>query len=489
MKTNVKLLIAIALMATACSTGSKVTSGGYSDDLYYTPGDARPTAPKPVKEVKPPQQKSMVAMQVEENEQGKVVNNYIVPKSSRKDRNAYYFDDQPAYSDTTLEYKDDKEQVTVNNYYEGEEMNYSARIRAFYNPYFYDPFWDPFWSPYWSPYYGSAFSFGWGGYYPWSWGWGGGWYDPWYYGYGYGFGYGFGWGGYYPGWGFGWGGGYYSGWGGGGWNSGNYYAGMQNHTGKRGSSNAVRYGINTNKSGSLFGSSAFSRSVTGRNTGATSTRLSAGSTVNGAVSGTRIGTGTEGSSTRLSSTRGNREGTTIQQSQLNSNIQSTRTGRGETIANLRRANINNIQGNGAINQNGSSTRSSSAGRDYTPTYNRPRMNTQPSYNNGSSRQYSSPQSTYSNSQTYRYARPQSTVRGFSGAVRSQSSGSYQRGSVSSATRSSGTISSGSSPSRSMQSSSPSRSFSAPSFSGGGSGHSGGSSNSGGGGSRSSGRTR
>ena len=35
------------------------------------------------------QKKSMVAMQVEENEQGKVVNNYIVPKSSRKDKNAY----------------------------------------------------------------------------------------------------------------------------------------------------------------------------------------------------------------------------------------------------------------------------------------------------------------------------------------------------------------------------------------------------------------
>ena len=130
MKTNFKLFVAIALMATACSTGSKVTSGGYADDLYYTPGDAPHVAPKPVKEVKQqPQQKSMVAMQVEENEKGKTVNNYIVPKSSRKDKNAYYFDDQPAYADTVLEYKDDKEQVTVNNYFEGEEMDYSSRIR------------------------------------------------------------------------------------------------------------------------------------------------------------------------------------------------------------------------------------------------------------------------------------------------------------------------------------------------------------------------
>ena len=33
MKPNVKLLIAVALLATACTTGSKVTSGGYSDDF------------------------------------------------------------------------------------------------------------------------------------------------------------------------------------------------------------------------------------------------------------------------------------------------------------------------------------------------------------------------------------------------------------------------------------------------------------------------
>jgi len=147
MKTNVKLLIAIALMATACSTGSKVTSSSYSDDLYYTPGDAVPVAPKPVKnkEVKQPQKKSTVVMQVEENEKGKVVNNYVVPKSSRKDNSAYYFDDQPAYSDTVMEYKDSKEQVTVNNYYEGEEMDFSTRIRTFYDPYFYDPYWDPYW--------------------------------------------------------------------------------------------------------------------------------------------------------------------------------------------------------------------------------------------------------------------------------------------------------------------------------------------------------
>ena len=42
MKTNVKLLSAIALIASACTTGSMVTSSGYTDDIYYSPGDNPP---------------------------------------------------------------------------------------------------------------------------------------------------------------------------------------------------------------------------------------------------------------------------------------------------------------------------------------------------------------------------------------------------------------------------------------------------------------
>ena len=468
MKTNVKLLIAVAMMATACTTGLKVTSGGYTDDLYYTPGDAQPAAtkPAPAPEAKKPQPKSTVVMQVEENEQGKVVNNYVVPKGSRKDNNAYYFDDQPSASDTTLEYKDNKEQVTVNNYYEGEEMSYSTRIRTFYNPYFYDPFWDPFWSPY----YGSLYSYGWGmgGFYP---GWGMGFYDPWNpyfgFGFGYGFGLGFGWGGFYPG--FGWGGGYYGGYQYG--HNGNYYAGIQNNTGRRGQSNAVRYNLNTNKIGLLSGTSALNR--VGRNQ-ASSTRLSIAGPVSGSTSGTRqAANGTNAAATRLSGTQ--RMNGAVQ-SQMATNPQQSRANRGATVANLRRSG-NNIQ-SGALN---SSSPRSAASSNYTPTYNRPRMNTSPSYNNGATRQYGTPQT---NSSTYRYARPQGSV---SGSVRTQSSG-YQRGSVSSSTRSSGVFSSpaGTSSGRSVQSSAT-RSYSAPSYSGGNSGGSVG--GGGGGGSRSSGRTR
>lgn len=504
MKTNVNLLVAMALMATACTTGSKVTSGGYADDLYYTPGDAQPVRSKPKvekEEVKQPQQKSMVMMQVEENEQGKVVNNYVVPKSSRKDKNAYYFEDQPAYSDTTLEYKDNKEHITINNYFEGEEMSYSTRIRTFYDPFFYDPFWDPYWGHFYSP-----FSYGWG--------WGG-WYDPFYLGYGYG------WGGYYPHWGWGgfspywgWGGyysawgwgGYYPGWGWGGyfpmydvsiaWSNRGYYAGIQNYTGKRGGSNAVRYGMNTNKNGVLQGLNTF----TGRNPNAAATRLSSANATNGTVNGTRSAAGGTGATgTRLSNARDIREINTSQQG--NANAPGTRIGRGETISNLRRSNAN-MQSNGIINQNNTATRSAAAGRDYTPTYNRPRMNTQPSYSSGSTRQYNAPQSTYgNNTQTHRFDRPQGSGGGYGGgAVRSQSSGGYQRGSAnSSTTRSYNGNNYNNSRSYTPsygQSSAPSRSYSAPSGEGGsrgsfggGSGNSGGG-NSGGGGTRSSsGRTR
>ena len=42
MKTIIKLLSAVALLASACTTGSIVTSSSYTDDVYYTPGDNPP---------------------------------------------------------------------------------------------------------------------------------------------------------------------------------------------------------------------------------------------------------------------------------------------------------------------------------------------------------------------------------------------------------------------------------------------------------------
>lgn len=216
----------------------------------------------------------------------------------------------------------------------------------------------------------------------------------------------------------------------------------------------------------MQGSGSYNGQVLGRNPNASSTRLPSINGVNGAVQLTRpaVTGGVGATGTRQPSTR---EATVLQQGQGANTMQATpRLNRGETISNLRRSGTNNIQSSGAVNQNNISSRPVSTGRDYTPTYNRPRMNTQPSYNNGSTRQYNTPQSN-SSYQGSRYARPQSSGSSFGGAVRTQTpqSGSYQRGAASSSpTRSTPT------PSSSGRSYSPGYSgnsnFSTPSYSGG-----------------------
>ena len=176
----------------------------------------------------------------------------------------------------------------------------------------------------------------------------------------------------------------------------------------------------------------------------------------------------------------------------------------ETLNNYRRS-----QSSGGISQqrlnapgqNGQTTRQSSSNgnsQNYTPTYSRPRTNTQATYNSGTTRQYSRPQSSGSavSSDGNRYSRP--ATQSSSGSVnsnsgRSSSSSSYQRGSSSSSSASparSSSSNSYSAPSRSSSSesySAPSRSSSSGSssggsYSGGGSSSGSGSSSGGGGGS-------
>ena len=85
-------------------------------------------------------------------------------------------------SDTTVYYNDDEVKYVINNYYDGDDIDYAYRIRRFHRPYFYDPFyWD---SWYYDPYF-------YGGYSSWyspysSWGYGYNWYSP-YYSWGWGY--------------------------------------------------------------------------------------------------------------------------------------------------------------------------------------------------------------------------------------------------------------------------------------------------------------
>src|SRR5665648_270395 len=109
MKTNVKLLSAIALLASACTTGSMVTSSSYTDDVYFTPGDNPPvvvsTAPSSARQVKRP----ATITESRQEEAGKIVDNY--QKNGDLDSTDYVYNDE---SDTTYE-SDDEALYLINN--------------------------------------------------------------------------------------------------------------------------------------------------------------------------------------------------------------------------------------------------------------------------------------------------------------------------------------------------------------------------------------
>ena len=186
MKSKWTLLGVIALLLGACTTGSYVTSN-YSDDIYFNPADVPP--PIAVEEVSKKEalvEKSgnrMIISQIDENQDGsKTMNNYVFD-GSKEDADALRYDMEQMElegSDTTVYYNDDEVKYVINNYYDGDEMDYAYRIRRFHNPYFYDPFYWDSWS-YYDPFFYSSW------YYPsWSWGMHRGWYDPWYsWGWGY----------------------------------------------------------------------------------------------------------------------------------------------------------------------------------------------------------------------------------------------------------------------------------------------------------------
>lgn len=438
MKTNVKLLYAIALLASACTTGSMVTSSRYTDDVYFRPGDNPPVvAAAPSPSIARQTERPALNADARQEEAGNEVDNYrLGQKSGNLESGNYVYNNDSAYSDTTYE-QDEKAKYLADDYEDNEETSYAARIRTFHNPYIYDPYWDS----YYIPGFGFNWNFGFGS-------WGIGFYDPFYYGWRYNPWY-YGHGGYYPCYGY-YGGGYYnSGYWGFGFYGGGYYGyntvdarnryyGRQNYT-DGGRSNAVRY------SGS---SSSYS-------------------TVN---PGARVGTS------------GYAGGTTNVSRRDNPN-QSVATQSTETLTNLRRSPSSPSNQTG-VNRAGQGVRqgsSSNPARGYTPTYSRPRTNTQATYNSGPTRQYQgSPSSSYSGGN--RYSRPQGSGTYSSG--RSSSAGSsYQRGSSSS--NSGYTAPANSSPTRSSGSSSGS--YTAPTKSGsssystgrssGGNGSSGGSSGS------------
>ena len=444
MKTNVKLLSFIALLASACTTGSMVTTGGYSDDAYFTPGNHPPVVSSaPLREQSG--NHSTTISQLRQEDAGKFVDNYLsdqktaIPNSNQSDLGT------ESATTENQSASDDEAQDLISDYDQPEEIDYTTRIRTFYDPYAYDPYWDSCYYPGfgfgWGLGFGglySGFGFGFGGY--------GGFYNP-----------------YFGGWGYPYGGGYYGGYYGGGYGHHNdgynrdRYYGRQNSAG-RGSSSAIGYsGAGRGAVGSTYsGGRSIGRSFAGSGIAA-----SRGSNVvnNGLVTG----------SSRQAGTRFTVNPNQTRSANLRSSGQSGVTNNGQAITNLRR--------NQVVGQNNPALRSATTTNrsTYTPTYSRPRTNIQSSYNNGAARQYSRPQS----------------FSGTTGSARSGVSSSYQSGSSRSPRVVSGTQSRSaghiSAPSRSSSSSATYSAPSRSSYSGGGSG--GGSNRSSGGGGGGGGRRR
>ena len=499
MKTKLLIIVIVATMVSACTTGTHMTRT-YDDDIYFSPGDVPPvsvaaTDDQDKRSNSDATNQRIVISETEKNEDGTTTQRNHIYESEKEDYQAYDMDEQDlAESDTTVYYNDDSVKYVINNYYEDDnDLDFSYRINRFHRPYYYSPFfyddwnygysmsyypgysygYDPWYYGGWGYPYGyySPFAFGLGGY------WGGGYYNSYYHGYYDGY-----YGGYY-------GGGYYGG-------GGGYYHENRDNVRYGRSTDLSNYaGGNSQRNGQVMKSGNGSRTVDGLQGNSSDQRLPSGirsRTVNGQ------------SSRGMDQSPSNRDpkNATIVNSRRPANS-GTQVQSGTTTRSQVARPSTNTSGNVRRSYEPSTTgktydqgRAVRQGQNYTPSYTKPRIVNQSSYNNNtyarprtsggdyergpaiksantsSGQQYSAPRTSSSMRQTYR------------------SSSSYSSGSSQSSGRSSssyGSSPSYSSPSRSYDSSpsysSPSRSSSSGSgYSGGSSGSSSGSSGSSSGGS-------
>lgn len=423
MKTKLIIISLVAIVVSACTTGTRLTKT-YEDDIYFSPADVPPVAvaaeqtQADAKSVRSgnndTKDKKIIMSQIERDANGAAtVNNYIYQqdnKNANSDYQSYNMNDQQLVdSDTTRYYNDDDVKTVINNYYDDNDIDYAYRIGRFYNPYYFSPYYNDWYYGYYSPWYSSYYGMGFG----WNYGWG---YDPWY-----SWGWGYPYYGYYSPFAFGLGyyglGGWYNGWYGGyygdyGWGGGNYY---RNHdvARRRDTNLSLPGGAGRNLNGSISG-------------------ISAGRRPNSVVDGTsdlknatlvneRRGS-TSVNGRRLSNTPGREISTQMQQNAASGTIrrayEPSTTGR-------------TYDQSGVVRQN------------YTPSYNKPRIVNQSNYNSNnysrprtsatydrssvrsssSGYQYTEPRSSSSMRQTYRSSSSYSTGSSSSGYNRS-SSGNY-----------------------------------------------------------------
>lgn len=490
MKTKLPIIAIVAILVSACTTGTHMAKS-YDDDIYFSPGDVAPVAvaesKTPAKEKSAQQKKSesqyqqVIISEMNKNSDGSnvVTNSVYQTDKNNPGQTGYDMNDQELIgSDTTVYYDDNDVKYVINNYYDDNDMSYAEQFNRFYGPYYY-PYYSPYYyddfyyGGYWGyPYWGFSIGIGWG--YPY---YGYGWGYP-YYGWGWGYPY-YGWG--YPGYGYPcYGNGYYP-----------YYEDVQVSQRRTTNMNAAGGGI-TNTSGRQSNQNSMNSSAqqgvnatTGRDQNTwVENGHTRGRTIDASGNTQNAQNATVVNDRRGSSNSVNRSTGTQVQGRADSRAQMTRPA-SNSSANVRRSYAPSTTGS-TYSQN----RTARQTQNYTPSYNKPRIVNQSNYNNS----YARPRT--SNGNVLERAAIKSANSGNSGSSYSQprssssmrqtyrSSSSYSSGSSSSMGRSSSGYSS---PSSSPSYSAPSRSSSGSSYSGGGSsgggggGYSGGSSGGGGGG--------
>lgn len=464
MKSKFTYMGLMALVVSACGTGSYVTNS-YTDDIYFSPSEVKPPivvsdtksslSTKSAGDVK-------VVNEIADDEYDSEISEDYMTEGTMANAADYNAEQGFEGPDTITYYEDGEMKQLIDNYYTDDDDNvdFAYRIQRFHNPTFYDPFyWD---SWYYDPFYydpwGWSFSynFGWG--YPY-YGWGSpyySWGNP-YYSWGYGYPY-YSWG-YYPSY---WGGGYYN------WHHGNYnpiYRDSDNYRyGRRSEANT-----NISRSAIRDGSNSTRTSVRDINAVSNETRVGTGSSRReGSVSsGTRAAQSAErsainsgrGSSNVITERRRNADGTsgysrqaTVNGEQQTDRMKSytrpgnssqnrtyTRPGNSVSGNNLQPRVVNKSSSTGTQQGYAQPKSSSNYNQSYrsSSTYNRS------SSSGVSSRSYSAPSVNRSDN-SYRGSSSGSSSGSYSsGSSSRSSSGSYSSGS-SGVSRSSGSSSGGSS---------------------------------------------
>ena len=167
MKTKLQVIAVVAILVSACTTGTHMTKS-YDDDIYFSPTDAPPVAV--VQKETPAKDKSqntnnysannkrIVMSQVNKNQDGSLTMNNQIYQPNDANQNSdvisYNMNNQDlAESDTTVYYNDDEVKYVINNYYDDNDLDYSYRINRFHRPFFYSPYYDDWAYGYYSPYY------------------------------------------------------------------------------------------------------------------------------------------------------------------------------------------------------------------------------------------------------------------------------------------------------------------------------------------------